>query len=203
MMIRTLLEFLIERSLDEGRQPPGWLRWLARHDCRLHDHSQHALALDRALRSGAVSRRHELAGDTQVVPMTDPVFVERSPARSDSSVTRWGWLAATAAALMGVAAFVNHNNEQQARAAHAQLVSKQLTKVPDEMLAVIADVARTPREFSPLTRVSLPDVNPWSDIPRGTQGQLKQSFSAWGSQLSDLGERVYQRFDLRSEAEMN
>jgi hypothetical protein len=202
-MIRTLLEFLIERSLDQGQQSPGWLRRLARHDRRLHDHSQHALALDRALRSGAVSRRHELAGDTQVVPVVEPGYRKPTSARADRSAARWGWLAATAAALVGVAALVNHYNEQQTRAAHAQFVSTQLTKVPDDMLAVIADAARAPRELSPLTRVSLPAGNPWSDIPRSTQGQLKQSLSAWGSQLSDLGERVYQRFDLRGEAEMN
>jgi hypothetical protein len=71
------------------------------------------------------------------------------------------------------------------------------------MLGMIADAARAPREFSPLSRVSLSGVNPWSDIPRGTQGQLKESFSAWGSQLSDLGERVYQQFDWRGETELN
>lgn len=200
-MIRTLLEFLIERALDRGKRPAGWLRWLARHDRRLHDHGQQALALDRALRSAAVTRRHELASNTATIAVVEPrSAVDHPTARS---TVRWGWLAATAATLVGVAAFVNHYNERQSRAAHAQFVSSQLTKVPDDMLAVIADLARTPREFSPLARVSLPAVNPWSEIPRGTQGQLKQSFSAWGSQLSDLGERVYQRFDLRSETEIN
>jgi hypothetical protein len=202
-MIRTVLEFLMERSLDQGRQPPGWLRWLAGHDRHLHDHSQRTLQLDRALRSGAVSRRHELAGNGQAVPMNQPILRMDSRACVDRRAARWGWLAATAAALVGVAAFVHHYNEQQTRAAHAQFVSTQLTKVPDDMLAMIADVARAPREFSPLSRVSLPVANPWSDLPRSTQGQLKQSLSAWGSQLSDIGERVYERFDLRSETELN
>lgn len=201
-MIRTILQFLIERSLDHGRQPPGWLRQLARRDRHLHDRSQQALALDRALRSGAVSRRHQLAEKSQSIPVVT-LACRESSSRAERTAVRWGVIAALAAALVGVAAFVNHYNEQQSRAAHAQFVSSQLTKVSDDMLAVIVDVARTPREFSPLTRVSLPAVNPWSDIPRGTQGQLKQSFSAWGSQLSDLGERVYQRFDFRSETEMN
>jgi hypothetical protein len=198
-MIRTLLEFLNERSLDQGRQPPGWLRWLARHDSRLHDDTQRALVLDRALRSGAISRRHELAGEMQVVPMVRAEL----PPRVERSTARWGWLAAIAAALVGVALFLNDYNERQTRAAHAQFVSTQLTKVPNDMLGMIADAARAPREFSPLSRVSLPVANPWSDLPRSTQGQLKESFSAWGSQLSDLGERVYERFGLHGETEMN
>lgn len=198
-MIRTFLEFWLERSLDQGRQPPAWLRWIAAHDRRLHDHGQRVLALDRTLRSGAVSRRQELAGNLQAVSAIQAEW----PTHIDRSAARWGWFAATAAALVGVTLFLNHYNERQTRAAHAQFVSTRLTKVPDDMLAVIADVARAPREFSPLSRVSLPVANPWSDIPRSTQGQLRESFSAWGSQLSDLGERVYERFDLRSEAEMN
>jgi hypothetical protein len=202
-MIRTFLEFLIERFLDQGRQPPGWLRWLARHDRRLHEHSRQALTLDRALRSGAVSRRHQLASDTLVVPLVEPVFLERTTYRANRSTARWGWLAATAATLVGVAAFTHHYNEQQTRAAHAQFVSSKLVQVPDEMLVMIAQAARSPREFSPLTQFALPEINPWRDIPRGTQGQLRESFSAWGSHLSDLGERVYERFDLRTGAEMN
>jgi hypothetical protein len=202
-MIRPLLEFLIERSLDQGRQPPGWLRWLVRHDRRLHDRSRQTLALDRALRSDAITRRYQLATKIKVLPVVEPVFRARPVERADRSAARWGFFAATAAAIVGVAAFANHYNEQQSRSAHAQFVSTRLVQVPDEMLAMIAEAARSSRDFSPLTQISFPEVNPWSDIPRGTQGQLKQSFSAWGSQLSDLGERVYQRFDLRSEVEMN
>lgn len=202
-MLRTFLEFCIERTLDQGSPPPGWLRWLARHDRRLHDHSQQALQLDRALRSAAVTRRHELATATTVVPLVEPAIHKRAYQSADKSAARWGLFAATAAALVGVAAFASHYQEQQANAARAQFVSTKLAEVPDDMLAMIAEAARSSREFSPLKQITLPEVNPWSDIPRGTQGQLKQSFSAWGSQLSDLGERVYQRFDLRGETEIN
>lgn len=202
-MFRTLLEFLVERSLLESRQAPGWLRWLVRHDRRLHAHREQALAVDCALRSGASLRRREMARQSEAVAAIEPVRLRSPELRPARSAARWGWLAATAAALVGVAAFVNHYHQRQVNAARAQFVSTRLAQVPDDMLSMIAEAARSSRELSPLAQLTLPDVNPWSDIPRGTQGQLRESFSAWGSHLSDLGEQVYEQFDLRTEAELN
>ena len=202
-MIRTLLWFFIERSLDHGRQPPRYLRWLARHDPQLRMRSQRAMDLDRALRSAALSRRHDLASGRERVAWVEPRPRDTALQGTTRSAARWGWLAATAAALTGIAAFANHYHQQQTNAARARYVSAKLAEVPDGLLTVITEVTRSSQEFSPMTQISLPKVNLWSDIPRSTQGQLKQSFSMWGSHLSDMGERVYEQFDFRGEGELN
>jgi hypothetical protein len=120
------------------------------------------------------------------------------PTRVSQSSTNYawaGWLAATAAALVGVAMFLNHTAEQQANAQRMQILSTQLATMPDDMLSLLSQAARTPRDYSPLSQLTLPEVNVWRDLPRGAQGQLKTSFDEFGSRWTSIGERVYERFE--------
>jgi hypothetical protein len=190
-MIRTLLEYLIQSSLDRGNGVPRWLRWLQQRDPQLRRYERESQKLDSLLRSSARTVREELAAET-----SEPVLVEL-PLRSEpSSNYAWaGWLAATAAALVGVAMFLNHAAEQQANAQRMTILSTQLATMPDDMLSLLSQAARTPRDLSPLAQLSLPEVNVWRDLPRGAQGQLKTSFDEFGSQWTAIGERVYERFE--------
>jgi hypothetical protein len=195
-MIRTLLQYFTQRCLDNGPRSPGWLRWLQERDPSLREYAAETKELDFLLRKSARNVREEFLQEKAV---SRPVLqAERRAKDVNRSAPRLGWLAAVAAALAGVLAF-NHYSIQQANAEHAKFLSTQLASVPNEMLGVLAQAARSSRDYSPLAQLTLPEVNVWSDIPRGTQGQLKESFSVWGTQLSDLGTRVYERLDVRTE----
>jgi hypothetical protein len=191
-MIRTFLEYLIQNSLDRGNGVPRWLRWFEQRDPQLRRYERESQKLDSLLRSSARTVRRELAVETR-----EPVLVELQLLVSQSSSRfAWaGWLAATAAALVGVAMFLNHTAEQQANAQRMTILSTQLATMPDDMLSLLSQAARTPRDLSPLAQLSLPEVNVWRDLPRGAQGQLKTSFDEFGSQWTAIGERVYERFE--------
>jgi hypothetical protein len=191
-MIRTLFEYLIQSSLDRGNGVPQWLRWFQQRDPQLRRYERDSQKLDQRLRSSARVVRQELAIET-----SEALLVEL-PLRSEPSSSNYawaGWLAATAAGLVGVAMFFNHAAEQQANAQRMQILSTQLATMPDDMLSLLSQAARTPRDYSPLAQLSLPEVNVWRDLPRGAQGQLKTSFNEFGSQWTAIGERVYERFE--------
>ncbi len=193
-MMRTLLEYLTQRSVDNGTPPPAWLRWLQQRDPVLREYASDALELDDLLRVTASARRSELARE----PLA-PRRVVRRDVANPPRYAQWGWFAAAAAALLAFVVLFNHDPEKQANAARAQLLSTQLATMPDDMLAALAQAARSSQDYSPLARLALPEANLWSDIPRETQGQLKESFSTWGTQLSALGEHVYEQLDVRAE----
>jgi hypothetical protein len=195
-MIRTLLEYLIQSSLDRGNGVPRWLRWFQHRDPQLRRFERESQKLDSLLRSSARTVREELAADVR-----EPMLVELPVRELHSSPTyAWaGWLAATAAALVGVAMFLNHTAEQQANAERMTILSTQLATMPDDMLSLLSQAARTPRDYSPLAQLSLPEVNVWRDLPRGAQGQLKTSFDEFGSQWTAIGERVYERFEAAAQ----
>ncbi|MDZ4659772.1 MAG: hypothetical protein SH868_19535 [Bythopirellula sp.] len=195
-MMRNLLEYLTQRSVDNGTPPPVWLRWLQERDPMLREYASDALELDDLLRVSASARRSELARE----PLTSrPVqHVVRRDVTNPSRYAQWGWLATTAAALLAFVIFWNHDPEKQANAARAQMLSTQLATMPDDMLAALAQAARSSQDYSPLARLKLPPGSLWSDIPRETQGQLKESLNEWGTQLSALGEQVYEQLDVRA-----
>jgi hypothetical protein len=191
-MIRTMLEFLIQHSLGRGNGVPRWLEFFVQRDPQLRRYEREIQKLDSLLRSSARIVRQELAAD-----LSEPMLVEL-PTRVSQSSTNYawaGWLAATAAALVGVAMFLNHTAEQQANTQRMQILSTQLATMPDDMLSLLSQAARTPRDYSPLAQLSLPEVNVWRDLPRGAQGQLKTSFDEFGSRWTSIGERVYERFE--------
>lgn len=191
-MIRTLLEYLLQNSLDRGNGVPRWLRWFKARDPQLRRYERESQKLDSMLRSSARTVRQELSAD-----VNESVLVELPLRRETSSPNyAWaGWLAATAAALVGVAMFFNHAVEQQANAQRVTILSTQLATMPDDMLSLLSQAARTPRDLSPLAPLSLPKVNVWRDLPREAQGQLKTSFDEFGSQWTAIGERVYERLE--------
>lgn len=196
-MIRTLLEYFTQRSVDNGTPPPAWLRWFQKHDPVLREYASDALELDDLLRVSASARRSELAREPLTSFPLQRVVQRTFP--ETSHFAQWGWLATAAAALLAFVVFWNHDPEKQANAARAQMLSTQLATMPDDMLAALAQAARSSQDYSPLARLKLPAGSLWSDIPRETQGQLKESLNEWGTQLSSLGEHVYEQLDVRTE----
>lgn len=196
-MMRTLLEYFSQRSIDKGIAAPGWLRWIQERDPKLREYASDARELDDLLRVTASARRSELVQEPLLSRSIKHVI--RRDVANPTSYATWGGLAIAAAALLAFVVFWNHDPEQQANAARAQLLSTQLASLPDDMLAALAQAARSSQDYSPLARLKLPEVNVWSDLPRGTQEQLKTSFNAWGTQLSALGEDVYEQLDVRAE----
>lgn len=199
-MIRTWLEFLMQRSFDKGTPLPAWLRWLERRDANLRNYAAQAQELDDLLRVSASTRRKELASRPASAAVSLTARRE-APAQRVFAYRPIGWLAAAAAMLLVGTMLFNNYAEQQTRAEHAKMISTQLAAMPDEMLGVFAQAARTSQDYSPLAQLKLPEVTVLNEIPRTTQGKLRESFSEWGSQLSAMGERVYERFDVS--AEMN
>ncbi len=197
MMMRNLCEYLTQRSVDNGTPVPAWLRWFQQRDPVLREYASDVLELDDLLRVSASARRSELARESLVSRPVNRVLL-RDVATSPR-YAQLAWFATAAAALLAFVVLFNHDPEKQANAKRAQVLSSQLAGVPDDMLAALAQAARSSQDYSPLSRLALPEVNLWSDIPRETQGQLKESLSTWGTQLSALGEHVYEQLDVRAE----
>jgi hypothetical protein len=196
-MMRTLLEYLTQRSIDNCTPLPAWLQWFQQRDPVLREYASNALELDDLLRVSASARRTALARESLT-----SMSVERVLRREVANPPRYaqlGWLATAAAALLAFVVFFNRSGEKLANAERAQLLSTQLATMPDDMLAVLAEAARSSQDYSPLTQLALPEENVWSDIPRGTQGRLKESLNAWGSQLTSLGEHVYEQLAVSEE----
>jgi hypothetical protein len=190
----------MQHSFDKGTPLPAWLRWLERRDASLRNYAAQAQELDDLLRVSASTRRKELA--SQPVSAVTNLTVQRDrPLQRVLAFQPLGWLAAAAAMLLVGTMLFNNYAERQTRAEHAKMISTQLAAMPDEMLGVFIQVARTSQEYAPLAKLNLPEVTVLNDIPRTTQGTLRESFSQWGLQLSAMGEQVYERFDVS--AEMN
>ena len=196
-MMRIVLEYLTQRSVDNGTPLPAWLQWFQQRDPVLREYASDALELDDLLRVTASAQRTTLARESLTSRPVQRVL--RREVANPPRYAQLGWLATAAAALLAFVVFLNHDPEKQANAERAQLLSTQLAAMPDDMLAVLVEVARSSQDYSPLTQLALPEGNVWSDIPRGTQGRLKESLNAWGSQLSSLGEHVYEQLDVREE----
>lgn len=196
-MFRTILEFLTQRALDNGTPVPAWLRKLQKRDAGLQRYADDAQELDQLLRTSAVTRRHELVEKYVALPLQDRHYVA-NVSYNTHRYRQIGWIAVAAAACVLIATFGYQFTQQSADAQRARVMSAQLAAVPDEMLALFAEAAQVPREFSPLSRISLPEFNVWSDIPRGTQSQLRKSLDGWTLQITGLGEGVYERLDLRA-----
>ena len=68
-MIRTFLEYQIQRALDTGRTMPRWLRGVLRCDAGLRQYAEDALRLDGLLRAGARRERRGLGSPLAAEPV--------------------------------------------------------------------------------------------------------------------------------------
>ncbi len=197
-MIRTFLEFQIQRALDESSTLPAWLRVLLRYDPRLRHFADQSQQLDERLRAGARTRHESLFETT-----SERSQVELSP-RPDFPRHRTLIVRLTTAALaasLAVGFFVHRTSERQANAEHARFLSQQLTTVPEEMatmltLAVNRSQAELPR-YNPLAQLKLPETNLLADLSLRTQARLESQvesiISPWqsmGSQLVSQWNRI-------------
>jgi len=203
-MFRTLLEFLIQRSVDHRRPLAGWLQWLVRRDSRLDQFYSDAQKLDEQLRTSAAARHRQLAEQPISLSSVTKARVERSPQSRD-----WrpvvGWISGlTVAAALVLFAFVHHTTEQQTKAARIQFVSAQFTSVPGEMLDMLnrashLSQSELPR-YSPLEDWSELPLPRWENVTHQLQAPVQHKVNLLVSDWTEIAERF--RVELMPAAEL-
>jgi hypothetical protein len=202
-MIRPILELLIQRSLDEGTPLPRWLAALVLRDRKLRQFVDEFQTLDDALLLSAAARRDVLAENQEHVVMAPQLdaLVDADPTaelpRADSHPRlAWAFCSAVAATLL-VGLFATRFPQQQEDATRAQVLSRHLTAVPDEMLVLLTLAADTSQSqlsrYTPTSMLSSSQFSAWQAKASRIAEPLDrnaQLASTWLSKYSDLGQRV-------------
>ncbi|TWU30362.1 hypothetical protein [Bythopirellula polymerisocia] len=193
-MIRTFLEYQLQRAYDNSPSLPGWLKLALRLDQRLRQFADDTRQIDHQLRAGALAEREALFPEADQSLQRSHHNLATLP---DPKVSRTqvGWLSAAAlAATVAIAVFTLRTTERHANAEHARFLSEQLTVVPEEMammltLAVNRSQVELPR-YNPLTQLRLPEANLLADISVRTQSHLKQQIDSLVSPWESMGTQL-------------
>ncbi len=169
-MIRTLLEFLVSRSVDDGKPLPDWVRRRVERDSSLHQFQRQTQHAHVALRDAA-DRQHELwAVDSpeHIATVERPSIEVQQRRATVAGHPRRRHLARAAMAIAAgllVFAVVDRNLENKANAARVEMLSQHLAELPPTMLdwlnlSVESSQAGIMR-YAPTAQLSFPSPPPW------------------------------------------
>ncbi len=191
-MIRSCLEFLVSRSIDDGKPLPSWLQTLARRDDRLSAFAEQTSVLDRALRGTAAKQRRSMESDEPIATLTLPQHLEPAIAQSPRSSMKWYGALAVAALLLVM--FSASRIQPTKPQVHAGDFSEQLTAVPGEVLRVLNSAAATSQsqlpQLSPLTKLSLPELPVWEDLAMTVESPVRRELDVWQASWEKLKSQV-------------
>ncbi len=191
-MIRSCLEFLVSRSIDDGKPLPSWLQALVRRDDRLNAFAEQASVLDSALRETAAKQRQSMYKDAAIAKVTLPKQLEPPSARTPRSSMKWYGALAVAALLLVM--FSVTRVQPPAPEVHAGDFSEQLTAVPGEVLRVLNSAAETSQsqlpQFSPLAKLSLPELSVWEDLAVTVESPVRRELDVWQASWEKLKSQV-------------
>ncbi len=196
-MIRTFLEYQLQRALDYSPTLPLWLRVMLRYDPHLRQFANDSRQLDHLLRAGAIAERESLFPETFPASQTqrNELATRTCPSRSPDRALL-GWLSAAAlAATIAIAVFSLRTTDRRANAERARFLSQQLTAVPEEMASILSfavyrSQAELPR-YNPLAQLRLPETNLFADITNQTQTSLNNQVDSLVSPWQSLGAEFF------------
>lgn len=132
-MIRHLLELLINRSFDDDKPLPRWLKRRVGHDAQLQQFYDRAQRVHVSLRRSATLQREDL----RTIATEDASSIESPICTITSASTntrRWAQAGvAIAASLLAIVLF-SRSQEKSANLARVELLGQQLGAVPTDML---------------------------------------------------------------------
>lgn len=193
-MIRSLLELLLSRSLDERTSPPRWLQSIAQRDSRLSEFASSSAKLDTALQTAAAERREAMtANDVPTLKLPQhrrPSFGE--PSRAARRSRSWSWVFAAAAVL--IVAVLPTRLRPSRPAVDAGDFSQQLTVVPGEVLRLLTQAAETSQtklpELSPLNQLSVPKLATWDKLATNVGSPVRRELDSWEASWQSLKSRL-------------
>ncbi len=195
-MIRTFLEFLLNRTLDDGTQETGWFRRLLLRDARLSRFDSETRQLDMLLRNTATEQRQTLASDNS----TNAAELTLSPQRQSPQTAHakkqghsLAWLSGMAVAAVLLIVLLPNWLRPTTTKVHAGNFSQQLTVVPGEVLRLLTRAAKTSQtqlpQLSPLAKLSLPAMSAWEEVALHVESPVRQEINFW--------QESWQNFRLR------
>ena len=181
-MIRTILEFLLSRSLDNNESPSPWLLRRLQQDRQLKQYRDDSQQLDHLLRRSAAKVRESMQTDQAAATLTLPLQRQTTAADSPHRLSV-RWLVGLAAAALLLIALLPNWLRPSAPAVHAGEFSQQLTVVPGEVLRLLTQAAKTSQtqlpQLSPLSNFSLPELPDWEKVAQHVDVPVRQEFNAW------------------------
>jgi len=204
-MIRTCLEFLLSRSLDDAqtdrrKSPTPWLQRRVQRDTQLEQFDTEARQLDSLLHSSAAERRQAMSSDENVAVVTLPLHRLTNSSESSTPSTRTlsvRWFSGLAAAALLLLALSPSWLPNWFRSAtptvHAGEFSQRLAVAPGEVLRLINRAAETSQtqlpRLSPLANFSLPAMPAWETISLSVESPALKEIDAWQNSWQNLKSR--------------
>jgi len=209
-MIRSCLEFLLSRSLDDAqtdrrKSPAPWLQRRVQRDDQLEQFDTEARQLDSLLRSSAAEQRQAMAtgamaSDENVAVVTLPPHRLTTSAASSTSSSRaqsvrwFSGLAVAALLLFALSRSWSPNGFHAATPeVHAGEFSQQLAVAPREVLRLINRAAETSQtqlpRLSPLANFSLPAMPAWETISLSVESPALKEIDTWQNSWQNLKSR--------------
>ncbi len=193
-MIRTLLEYLLNRSMDDGKSPGGWLVRQLRRDSKLQRFDTDARRLDTLLRESAAEHRKAMAitGEVDVLTLSPerPLATAAPTRRSNQSAL---WVAGLAVAAMLLLMASPQWFRPAAPTVHAGEFAQQLTVAPGEVLRLINHAAETSQtqlpQLSPLNKLALTQLPAWQDVATQVESPVRNELDAWQRSWQNLKSR--------------
>ncbi len=200
-MIRTFLEYLLSRSLDDGTPSTGWLKRLMLRDAGLNRFDTKSRQLDTLLRSSAAERRQSMTTDNRETDINTAVLTlplqrktEPTVAHAKNSGHSLAWLSGLAAAALVLIAWSPNWFRPAPPAVHAGEVSQHLTVVPGEVLRLLTRVAKSSQtqlpQLSPLGNLTLPVMPAWEDVALRVESPMREEIDFWQESWQNFKTRL-------------
>lgn len=200
-MMRTILEFLLSRSLDEGTSPAPWLRSRVQRDPALGQFDSESKQLATLLDRTAAEHRKAMTADEPTVKQPTP-SVTLSPDRQQNASLRTQpntrrsarWFAGLAVAATLLLALVPNWLRPSTPSVHAGEFSQQLTVVPGEVLRLLTTATETSQtqvtQLSPLANLTLPTWPAWKEVSLQVESPVRREISTWQESWQDLKSKI-------------
>jgi len=212
-MIRTCLEFLLSRSLDDGTPPTGWLGRLLRRDPQLNRYQTESRQLDTLLRSSAAEQRRSMTTASREADINTSAAIltlppqrnaEATVARAKNSGHSLAWLSGLAAAALVLIAWSPNWFRHAPPAVQAGEFSRQLTIVPGEVLRLLTRAAKTSQtqlpQLSPLTNLTLPAMPAWEEVALHVESPVREEIDFWQESWLNFKTRLPTRLSTSPQA---
>ncbi|MGI9428850.1 MAG: hypothetical protein ACR2NM_09350 [Bythopirellula sp.] len=194
-MIRTFLEYLLSRALDNKKPPSPWLQRRLQQDEQLQQFHHESKQLDTLFRQSAAQLREGMQAEDAVATLTlppQPLATTAPPDAAHRVSVRW--LGGLAAAALLLIALLPNWLQPSAPPVHAGEFSQQLTVVPGEVLRLLSSAAEVSRtqvtQLSPLANLSLTPASAWPDVSLPDNSPVRQEWDNWQDRWLDLRSRL-------------
>ena len=190
-MMRTFLEYLLSRAIDDQQPPSPWLRRCLQQDRQLQQFHHESKQLDSLFRESAAQLLETMQTDEAATPLTlSPQRLAKTANADSPHRLSVRWLGGLAAAALLLIALLPNWLQPSAPTVHAGEFSQQLTVVPGEVLRLLTSAAEVSRtqvtQHSPLANLTLPPSSAWTELSLPSDSPVWQEWNSWQSRWHHL-----------------